>query len=314
MVVAKAATPADTPAARPDDKPAPKLAEKAPGKTVDKGLEKVAASKASEKPVEKSSDKPVPQEASAKPAAESATRVAKVDAKARPEPKAVVMAPGIVKSATNAPGVEVAAATPTADGRLERSVGPQQQSDNLYKQALLMLQQGNGIEARPLLRRALQANPANGAARQALANLLIESNSLGEATALLREGTQQSPERPSLWTTLARLQVEQGDSAGALATLEQGASHAGDDAGFNALYAVMLQRTGRHDEAVKRFLTALRSDPAMPNWLVGIGISLQALGRDGDALQAFQRAREGGRLPASLVAFVDARLEQLKPH
>ena len=73
-----------------------------------------------------------------------------------------------------------------------------------------------------------------------------------------------------------------------------------------------MQRAGRHEEAVKHYLVALRSDPSMPNWLVGIGISMQALGRENDAAEAFQRAKDGGQLPAAFIAFVDQRLHQLK--
>jgi hypothetical protein len=50
----------------------------------------------------------------------------------------------------------------------------------------------------------------------------------------------------------------------------------------------------------------------MPNWLVGIGISLQSLGREADAVEAFQRAKDGGQLPAAFIAFVYQRLVQLK--
>jgi hypothetical protein len=50
----------------------------------------------------------------------------------------------------------------------------------------------------------------------------------------------------------------------------------------------------------------------MPTWLLGIGISLQALGQNRDAQEAFARAREGGLLSAPLSSFVDQRLRQLQ--
>ena len=46
-----------------------------------------------------------------------------------------------------------------------------------------------------------------------------------------------------------------------------------------SLLEVLLQRAGRHEDAVKHYLNALRTDPAMPAWLLGIGISLDAIGK-----------------------------------
>jgi MSHA biogenesis protein MshN len=44
---------------------------------------------------------------------------------------------------------------------------------------------------------------------------------------------------------------------------------------------------------------------------MGLGISLQADKRNGEALDAFQRARASGGLNADLQAFVERRIQQL---
>jgi len=44
---------------------------------------------------------------------------------------------------------------------------------------------------------------------------------------------------------------------------------------------------------------------------MGLGISLQALGRRADAREAFRRARAAGGLSNEVLAFVDQRLRQL---
>jgi MSHA biogenesis protein MshN len=97
-----------------------------------------------------------------------------------------------------------------------------------------------------------------------------------------------------------------------MADLESGLPSAGGSPDYHGFYAALLQRAQRHDEAVAQYVIALRGDPAMPTWLVGIGISLQALNRPPEALAAFQRARDGGRLSASLQDFVNGRIEQLR--
>lgn len=174
------------------------------------------------------------------------------------------------------------------------------------------MQQGRVAEAQETLTKSLEANPENLKARQVLVGLLVESRHNDEATALLQEGLKLSPEQSGFSKALARLQVEAGDSSAGLKTLEQGLPYAGDEAEYHAFYAALLQRDGRHDEAIQHYLTALRTDPAMPSWLVGVGISLQTQGKTTDAVEAFQRAKDTGQLTSQLNQFVEQRLSQLK--
>jgi MSHA biogenesis protein MshN len=193
-----------------------------------------------------------------------------------------------------------------------KTFSSQQASENLYRNAVLHVQQGrDSAEARAMLGKSLEANPGNIAARQMLASLLMESNDIDGAAALLQEGLKLSPEQSVFSMALARLQLERADTGGAIATLEKGSAGT-DRADYHAFYAAVLQRAGRNDDAVKQYLAALRTDPSMPTWLVGIGISLQAIGKDADAIEAFQRAKETGHLAPAVAAFVEQRLIQLR--
>lgn len=224
---------------------------------------------------------------------------------------AVKNPPRAVMEETAAP-VERPQGRAATQGSTQKSVNPQQASDNLYKQALVLVQQGRGGEAQDTLRKSLDANPRNVESLQLLVDLLVEGRNIDAALPLLREGLKLMPEQSGLSMNLARLQMDRADTAGAMATLEQGLPSVRDDAQYHAFYAALLQRAGRHDEAVVQYLSALRSDPAMPNWLVGIGISLHVTGKDADAAEAFQRAKDGGRLASPLAEFVDQRLGQLR--
>ena len=266
---------------------------------------------------------PVPAELKAKPVAEPAVEVKAAVPKSAAMPqaaesKAAPTPPAAVVRTPSSAGDPVATADVAAkpdDGlnlRMVKTVNSQQLSENLYKQAVSMVQQGKSKDARPLLRKVIEVTPTHVSARQMLASLMVEGGSIGEASALLREGVKLSPEQAGLRVNLARLQLESADTDAAMATLEQGLGTAGDDAQLHAFYAVLLQRSSRHDEAVKHYLVALRSDPSMPNWLVGLAISLQSVGRESDAGDAYLRARDSGRLPAPLASFVDTRLAQLK--
>ncbi len=197
------------------------------------------------------------------------------------------------------------------DGLL-KSVTPQQKSDNLYKQAVALLQQGRVAEARSTLWQALDENAANHNARQLLVGLLVESKRSNDALALLQEGVKIAPEQTGFVMALARLQVEAGNRQLGMQTLEQGLKYAADDAEYHAFYAALLQREERHADAVDHYLIALRQDPANVSWLIGVGISLQAQGKYADAREAFGRARQIDTLTPDLQGFVDQRLAQLK--
>lgn len=210
------------------------------------------------------------------------------------------------------PGRLVFSTSRESQSAVLKVVSPLQRSDNAYRHAVAVLPQGRVTEATESLRQALNDNPLNHNARQLLAGLLVEEGHQGEALALLQDGLRLAPEQTWFALMLARLQVEAGDRHAGLATLQSGLPMAGNDPEYHALLATLLQREERHDEAVEHYLTALRSDPAMPNWLVGIGISLQAMGKLADATEAYTRAQQTGLLTPELAQFVDQRLKQVR--
>ncbi|MEO5672456.1 MAG: tetratricopeptide repeat protein [Ramlibacter sp.] len=314
-----AATKVEPPApVKPKETVAAKAPEAAPAKAAAPVVEAKVAPVAEAKPAPVAVPKTAPVvEAKSAPIVEAKVAPPVAPAKSKPEeakavPVAAAVPPPKAEALPPAEKQPARAVAVAADSRPQKSVSPQQLSENLYKQSVVLVQQGKGGDARELLRQSLEAGPRNVAARQMLVGLLVESGNIEPAMALLRDGLKVQPGQGGLSINLARLQLEKADTAGAMATLEQGLAAIGDDPQYHAFYAAMLQRASRHDDAVKHYLAALRTDPSMPNWLVGIGISLQATGKESDALEAFQRAKDTGQLPAQLLAFVDQRLGQLR--
>jgi MSHA biogenesis protein MshN len=191
-------------------------------------------------------------------------------------------------------------------------VSPKQRSENLYRQAVSWIQQGHGAEAQDALRQAIGINPANHDARLLLAGLLGDANRSAEASALLRAGLSIVPGHSGFSMALARLQLGSGAKEEALATLEQGLPMAGDDPDYHAFLAALLQKQGRHEEATQHYITALRSNPSMPSWLIGVGISLRATNKMADAAEAFQRAMDTGELSPEVAKFADQQLKQIR--
>jgi len=185
-------------------------------------------------------------------------------------------------------------------------------AENEYRKAAGSLHQGRLAEAQEGFEAALNLYPGYNGARQALVGLLVEAKKLTEAERVLQEGLAQSPAQIGFAMALARLQVDRGDAAQAAATLRKGIDYAQGSPEYIAFLAAVLQRLGRHEEAIEHFQAALRQKLASGVWWLGLGISLQAANRAADAQDAFRRARATNNLSPELSAFAEQRLKQLQ--
>jgi MSHA biogenesis protein MshN len=195
-----------------------------------------------------------------------------------------------------------------------KQIRPDQKSANDYRQALSNLQQGRVAEAQANLTLALEANPSNHEARQTLAALLLDNKRNDEAKAILVAGLDIAPEQNDFRMAIARLELESGDQAGALNTLEQGLSYAKSNADYQGFLATLLQRAERHEEAITHYMTALSLKSDSTSALIGLGISLQAVGKFENALEAFNRAQSSNALSPELSQFVNQQLKEINQH
>jgi MSHA biogenesis protein MshN len=76
--------------------------------------------------------------------------------------------------------------------------------------------------------------------------------------------------------------------------------------------AALQARLGQHPQAITHYQTALRLTPNSGVWWMGLGLSLQAVGRNAEAVEALQRARSGENISPELLAFVEQRLRQMQ--
>lgn len=193
-----------------------------------------------------------------------------------------------------------------------KEISPQQRTENDYRKAITLMQQGRLADAVTMLEQVLQADPAHAAARQALVGVLVETRRLDEARARAREGLASDPAQPGLAMILARLLLDKGELRSAIETMQRSQSYAADRADYHAFLAALMQRDERHREAVDSYLLALQRAPQNGVWWMGLGISLQAENRQAEAKEAFGKARASGNLSAELTAFVDSRLKLLQ--
>ncbi len=218
-----------------------------------------------------------------------------------------------VKKSESVKKTEPVAAAPVVAPRVEidkkvREPTPRQRADTEYVKGAVALHQGRAAEAQPAFEAALRFDPTYHAARQALVGVLLDARQQADAVQKLQEGLRISPAQFGFAMALARLQVEQGELDMAVQTLSRSLEYAGGNPDYFAFYAGLLQRQLKHAEAVEQFLRALQLRGNAGVWLLGLGVSLDALGRRSEALEAYRRAQATGNLPADLQAFADQRL------
>ena len=244
-------------------------------------------------PPEKSNVTTAPS-AKQKPGTKSETTTLQTKAKSEPT---------VAKSVPNAEPVS------TAGFKQESK---EQRTDNRYREAISLVSQGRLQEAQLMLEEILRAEPRSLSARQALLGIYVENKRYAQAEQLLQEGLQLNLATATQAMSLARIQFERGDQTAALATLEKYAPQALGQGEYHGFHGALLQRAGRHPEATVQFQAALKTHPNQSNWLMGLGISLQAEKRYAEAEHAYLRARAGNALSPDLQAFVEQRLRQVQ--
>lgn len=196
---------------------------------------------------------------------------------------------------------------------LAKVITAQQRSENEYGKAVALMQAGQTTEAIKAFGNVLELDPGHAAARQALVGVLVSGRQYAEAERRLQDGLRLDPAQTGLAMTMARLQVERGDGRAAMQTLQHSLPHAAGRADYVAFLAAMLQREGRHREAIDYYLQALRGEPNSGVWLMGMGISLQAENRRDEARDALRRALASNTLSPGLQAHVEQLIRQSSP-
>jgi MSHA biogenesis protein MshN len=284
--------------------------------------------------------KPIVTELALQAAAEAQTRVAPKPAATpeppppavvapAPEPAPVVTAPVVsdalrLSLAIETPVKEPAAPKPVA---LPKKAAPQAApnatvdkrdravagaADAHFRRAALLLNSGRLSEAENELQAALRVDARHVAARQAYVALLLEQRRLDVAQRQLQEALALNAEQPTFALTLARLYVGQREHAAALEVLDR-AGAANGHADFQAMRGAVLQRLGRHAEAVDAYQTALRANGTQPatSW-IGLAISLESLGRRAEAATAYRRALNAGPLAQEARDYAESRARALE--
>jgi len=146
--------------------------------------------------------------------------------------------------------------------------------NEIYQQALQLWQNRNEVEAENYLRQALRENP------DALPLVLLE----------------------------ARIRVDKNQIKTALHLLEKHAPSINIHPEYYAFLAALYQRSNQAHMAASLYQQLIELQPHNGIWWIGLGISLNAVGRQADALQAFHRAEQEDGLTPTLKAYVEEQI------
>ena len=249
-----------------------------------------------------------PAEKKSAPAAVKAPDVDSDTKPARPRPPATEKPSAASTKAPDAPPAHGKSVKPPTIERAEAAGSPRERAEADYRKAIVAVNQGRLDEAVDGLRKALRDDALHIGARQLLVRLLLEAKRNDDAAQVLQDGLQGQPAQLGWAMTLARLQVDRGDLAGAWQTLDFSLPAAGHSADYQGFTAHVLQRLGRHREAVVHYLNAARLAPGDGRWWLGLGLALEAEGQTSEAREAYLRAKQSGNLSSALSALVEQKL------
>ncbi|MFP4609838.1 MAG: tetratricopeptide repeat protein [Thiohalophilus sp.] len=192
-----------------------------------------------------------------------------------------------------------------------RPMSDEQRAELAYKKGYQLLGRDQMDAGERQLREALGHYRRHHGARELLASLYIKSGRYVEAGSLLKEGLALAPQHTLFAKLYARVLLKQEKPDQAIAVLERQPPTPGADSEYYALLAAIYQQTGQHLKAAASYRDVLKVDPRQGNWWIGLGISLEKLEKYNEARSAYQRAINSTNLTQNLREYVDKRLAAL---
>lgn len=200
-------------------------------------------------------------------------------------------------------------AAPPAAKRPKERLSP---AETHFRRATVLLKDARAGEAEEHLQAALQIDPGYAAARQVYVSLLLEQQRISTARGLLLDTLAADPAQASFALTLARIYAMGRDYAGALAVLDRATSGGQGGADFQAFRGAMLQRLGRHEEALVAYQNSVREGTPPATAWIGYAISLEAVGKPSEAAQAYRQALTIGPMTAEAREYAESRARALE--
>jgi MSHA biogenesis protein MshN len=185
---------------------------------------------------------------------------------------------------------------------------PEQKAELAYQTGYDHLRAQRHRQAERSLRQALAVEQGHVKARELLSGIYIKQGRWIEASQLLREGLVYAPQHLTFTKLYARSLMQLNRDQQAITVLRQHAPEIKNDPNYFAMLAALYQRQNQHQQAADVYARLVTVNAQNGVWWVGLGISLEALGRSKDAVRAYGHARSTGNLHEEVSRFTDNRL------
>ena len=202
--------------------------------------------------------------------------------------------------------------SPVKFSRSSVPLRPEQKAERAYQQGYDQLKAHRNRQAEQSLRQALAMQQSHIKARELLAGMYIQQGRWIEASELLRQGVSVAPQHITFRKLYARSLMQLNRDQQAIEVLNRQAPAIAQDPNYFAMLAALYQRQNQHAEAAEIYARLVSINARNGVWWVGMGISLEALGRQQDAKQAYGHARNTGNLGTEVARFTDNRLLALE--
>lgn len=179
------------------------------------------------------------------------------------------------------------------------------------QKALSSFRAGRAGEAIKQLNQMIDRYPQASLSRETLVVIYLKQQRYDEARRELAPALLISPDSSALIKLQARLLMANNAHDKALALLDRLKNENRDDQEYLSLLASLNQQQGEHVNAVNQYRDLLKMDPTQANWWIGQAISLEALGLQRDALQAYLQARRVPQIDARLKQYTEERIRAL---
>ncbi|MDA8534760.1 tetratricopeptide repeat protein [Pseudomonadales bacterium] len=195
--------------------------------------------------------------------------------------------------------------------RSARAMTPETQDLTMVQQALDQIDQGQILEAIALLTEFIESQAQAHQSRETLATILLARGETGQAQRVLTRGLELAPNFVGYKKLFARL-VMAADPARALALLAEVPPMLEQDPEYYQLYALLLQQTGRMEDASAMYQRLLQIDPTNGRLWLSYAVALDAMGLVDDARSAHQTANRYGLGDPTLNQYNVQRLKSLR--
>ena len=211
-------------------------------------------------------------------------------------------------------GVDTGAESETAGNDTGRTRVTRTRVDpavRLRNAGLAALQRGHAVEAERHFRELVALDPSQSESHLLLHRALVAQSRRADAQAVLSAALEVSDEPARIASVLAHSLLNDGDGDAAQSLLEQYSGAGGADLEYVSLLAAVYERNGEYERAADSYVYLVSRRPEHGAWWIGLAIATDALGREGEARKAYERASRSRGLDPALARYATERLRSM---